>query len=162
MKGRYRKGRPYVAGTVLLPRLNVSGDIMFLLDTGCDFSLISPTDAKRIGCYQEGVPFENVIGWDGPMSVGIEQAMVGFNDIAIKLYSINIGIVACEPRQRYTMPSVIGRDLMSRWRIVWEPRTAVLEIEHKHPDWDETGTTVIADAIRAHAESEGSNGLINV
>ena len=68
------------------------------------------------------------------MSVGIEQAVVAFNDVAVKLHSINIGIVACERRERYMMPSVIGRDLLSRYRVVWEPRSEVLEIEHKHSD----------------------------
>ena len=58
---------------------------MFLLDTGCDFSLISPTDTKWIGCYQEGVPFDRVVGWDGLISIGIQQAMLTFNDITIKL-----------------------------------------------------------------------------
>ena len=64
MHERYRKGRPYTAATVLLPRLNGCGDVIFLLDTGSDFSMISPSDGKRLGCYQEGVPFDRVVGWD--------------------------------------------------------------------------------------------------
>ena len=158
MTGRYRKGRPYVVATVVLPRLNVCGDVWFMMDTGSDLSLLSPTDALRLGYPQEGVPISKVIGWEGRMEVGLEQALLAFDDIAIKIYSINLGIIAADPVPRYPKPSILGWDMMSRCRVVMEPREEVLEIEPKHADLDDGNSDALAKAIRLYEQSRNGSG----
>ena len=158
MTGLYRKGRPYVVSTVALPRLNVCGDVWFMMDTSSDLSLISPTDARRLGCPNEDAPISRVIGWEGRMEVRLEQALMAFNDISFKFYGINLGIVATEPVPRYRMPSILGRDVMSRWRIVMEPHEEVLEIDPKHADLDDGKSNVLANAIRLHGHRRNGSG----
>ena len=68
------------------------------------------------------------------MDVGLEQAVLAFRDIALKLYSINVGIVVENPVDRWPMPSVLGMDVLSRWRVTLEPREGVFEIEPKNAD----------------------------
>jgi hypothetical protein len=141
MTGRFHKGRPYVSATVMLTRLNLCGEVEFMLDTGADMTLLSPPDAMRLGCDLNGdVPVVPLNSWGGRMEIGLEQAIMVFDDIAWKLYGINIGIVDLPPDRYRSMPSVIGMDLLSRWRITWEPREDELDIEPKHPDWDEYTT----------------------
>ena len=61
-------------------------------------------------------------------------------DIALKLYSINVGIVVENPVDRWPRPSVLGMDVLSRWRVTLEPREGVFEIEPKNADLDELKT----------------------
>ena len=56
------------------------------------------------------------------MTLGVEQAMIGFNCDTMKIYSVNVGIVEREPSDRGPMPLVLGIDVMSRWQMFWEPR----------------------------------------
>ena len=158
MTGKYRKGRPYVVATVALPRLNVCGDVWFRMDTSSDLSLLSPTDATRLGCPQEGVAMSKVIGWEGRMEIGLEQALMAFDDISFKFYGINLGIVATEPVRHARMPSILGRDVISRWRIVMEPHEGVLDIDPKHADLDDGKSNVLANAIRLHGHRRNGSG----
>ena len=80
MTGRYHKGRPYVAATVMLPRLNLHGEIQFILDTGADLSLLSPVDAMRLGCDLDNLPMVPLSEWGGQIEIGIEQAIMVFDD----------------------------------------------------------------------------------
>ena len=50
-------GRPFIEARLYLPRLNLSGDVSFLLDTGADASILMPADARRLG-----VPFNQLEG----------------------------------------------------------------------------------------------------
>ena len=161
MTGRFRKGRPYVVATVALPRLNLAGQVCCLLDTGADMSLLAPSDALRIGCRADDIPPVAAVGWDGDMNVGWEQAMVAFDDIVLKIYLINIGVVAAEPNPRHSMPSVIGRDLLDRWRIVWEPRKGTLDIELNHADLDDRRSNAVAHVIRTHAALQNGSGRLH-
>ena len=50
-------GRPYVRCRLLLPRIDVSGRITFLVDTGADSSYLHPHDGVGLG-----VPFDLLQG----------------------------------------------------------------------------------------------------
>ena len=41
-------GRPYILGTVTLPRFDVSTDVYFLLDTGADSSCLHLEDTRNL------------------------------------------------------------------------------------------------------------------
>ena len=74
MTGRYHKGRPYVVATVVLPRLNLCGNVQFMLDTGADLSLLSPADAMRMGYQHDDMPIVRLSGWGGKVDIAIEEA----------------------------------------------------------------------------------------
>ena len=160
MTGSYYEGRPYVVAGIMLPRLNLAGEVRFMMDTSSDLSLLSPSDALRLGCPQDGASISKVIGWEGRMEVRLEQALMAFDDISFKFYGINLGVVATEPVPCSRMPSILGRDLMSRWRIVMEPREEVLEIALKDVDLDDAKTNLIAHAIRLHEQRKNRPGRL--
>ena len=149
MTGRFRKGRPYVVATIVLPRLNLCGNVEFMLDTGADLTLLSPADAMRMGYCFDDMAIAPLSGWGGTVDVALEDAIVAFSDITAKMYGLNIGIVNRPPDECRVMPSVIGMDLLSRWKLKWEPREDTLEIELKHADWDELGDPAFAEMIQA-------------
>ena len=51
LRGRFgdTTGRPYLEGRLLIPRLGIDANISFLVDTGADTSLLSPSDAFEMG-----------------------------------------------------------------------------------------------------------------
>ena len=73
MTGRYRKGRPYVAATVALPRMNVSGEIESMLDTDADLSVLSPADTSRLGYCLDGDTVVPLNGWADRIGVALKQ-----------------------------------------------------------------------------------------
>ncbi len=51
LRGRFgnASGRPYIEGHLILPRLRISSDISFCVDTGADSTVLLPADGIRIG-----------------------------------------------------------------------------------------------------------------
>ena len=47
LQGRFgdTSGRPYMSARVIVPRLNVTGNVSFIFDTGADFTMLMPADA---------------------------------------------------------------------------------------------------------------------
>ena len=86
IRGRYggTSRRPYVEGRLLIPRLNLFGDISFLVDTGADNTLLMPVDAKRIGLDHGSLDSQTMvqsIGTGGKSRFFREAAVVSFLDV---------------------------------------------------------------------------------
>ena len=84
IRGRFdQQGRPYVQGWLILPRLNIQGDIEFLVDTGADSTIIHPSDGQRLR-----MPFEELqseissVGIGGSQPYFTEDAVLLFEDDA--------------------------------------------------------------------------------
>jgi len=113
-------GRPYVEGRIYIPRLGLSGDLSFLMDTGADSSILMPGDAKRIG-----VPFDKLVGDNVCFGLGgethcfQEPAFVAFGEhkLALYLYSLTLDIYPPNDPQMDDCPSLLGRDVLKRWQI---------------------------------------------
>ncbi len=123
------RGRPLIRGKIAIPRLGARGYVTFLVDTGADSTCIHPRDASRMG-----IPFNRL--FDSEISTGIGGGSVYFREAAIvsfaeegmeRLYAIDLLIA--EPREgNYEFPSLLGRDVLNRWRIVYDPIDSALEI----------------------------------
>src|SRR5258708_14388961 len=93
-------GRPYIEGRLYLPRLQVSGNISFLVDTGADQSMLMPADSVRLR-----VPFDRLTGDSETFGIGgsvhsyVEEAIVIFSDpnVALHGYNIQLDIMAPDP-----------------------------------------------------------------
>ena len=108
-------------GHVLLPRLGWRGNVSFIFDTGADSSLLMPLDAQRMGIdYAMFETTESTLGIGGVSENFIESAYLAFvGDEA--LYGYEIELHVCRPAEELmTIPSLLGRDIIDRWRVTYD------------------------------------------
>ena len=132
LTGRFghTSGRPYFESRVILPQLNVAGHVSFLFDTGADKSLLMPLDAQRLGIdYDVLQRTEPTTGVGGQMESYVEPALVVFaNNDELYIYSIEISISTPAP-EIMRLPSLLGRDVIDRWRVLYDKPNTTLTAE---------------------------------
>lgn len=124
-------GRPYVEGRLTLRRFRISADVSFILDTGADMTVLMPADASRLGvdfakldtpCQSQGI--------GGYSSDFLERALITFLDSSGSLFTFGIDLVISTPSPDImTVPSLLGRNVIDRWRVVYDPTDGRLEAE---------------------------------
>ena len=122
------RGRSYVKGVVHIPRLNVTGQIRFRLDTGADVTCLHPRDGRILR-----IPFDELEGDVGIRGVGgrspyyAERALVFFNDSgAAAVYDLPL-LIAKPDRGNKGLPSLLGLDIINRWYMEYDPANSRLE-----------------------------------
>ena len=141
LRGRFgdTSGRPYMEGHVLLPRLGLSGNVSFIFDTGADTSLLMPLDAQRMGIDYGLLGNElSTLGIGGESENFTESAYLVFvGDEALYGYAIDLHI--CKPAEELmTIPSLLGRDIIDRWRVTYDKSASELQAEVISSDARET------------------------
>ena len=130
-------GRPYVNGRLLLPRLDLSTNLSFLVDTGADASTLMPADGLAIGIdYQALIDPTVVGGMGGNATCFQENAVLAFdepNRNLIRFYSITM-IIPAVHQDLMRMPSIVGRDVLDRWRMHYDPSRAGLKFTVRSAD----------------------------
>lgn len=132
LRGRFgdTSGRPYVEGHILLPRMRVSGNVSFVFDTGADTSLLMPLDGQRMGIdYTRFQEKDESLGIGGVSENFIEPAYLAFvgDD---ELYGYKIELRICKPSEEImTIPSLLGRDIIDRWRVIYDKSELYLVAE---------------------------------
>ena len=124
-------GRPYIEGRLHFPRFELTGDVSFLVDTGADASLISPGDVLRIGVDVDLLEGRaEAVGLGGAIQCFVEPVWVVFTDDAgsVHIYSLVAEIAPVGP-DTLDLPSLLGRDILDRWRMVYDPEVRLLEFE---------------------------------
>ena len=123
LRGRFgdTTGRPYVEGHVFLPRMRVSGNVSFVFDTGADTSLLMPLDGHRMGIdYTSFQEKDQSLGIGGVSENFIEPAYLAFVGDE-ELYGYEIKLRICKPSEEImTIPSLLGRDIIDQWRIIYD------------------------------------------
>lgn len=129
-------GRPYVEGRLHFPRFDLTGSVSFLADTGADASLVSPGDAGRIGVdFGQLEGRTESVGLGGSVECYVERAWVVFTggDGEVYVYALDIEIAPPSP-DALALPSLLGRDILDRWRMVYDPSYRLLEFEVRTAD----------------------------
>lgn len=117
-------GRPYVSGRLFLPRLHLSSDLSFLVDTGADSSALMPADAIKMGVdYKQLFDRTTIGGFSGSSVCYREPALLAFVEHKrhlIRYYVLKVVIPSAKPALMHT-PSILGRDVLDKWHIKYDP-----------------------------------------
>ena len=138
--GRYgdTSKSPYVESVISIesqfPRL-LPSDISFLVDTGASVTTIAPNDGCRIGVdYGALRNQQGISGIGGEARAYIEPAILCFGGSS-KIYVYQLPILFLEPLEEYMQyPSLLGRDILSKWKMVYSPQENHLSFEVKVSD----------------------------
>ena len=112
-------------------------EVRFLIDTGSDRTLIGDIDSDRMvryynvnaGNLEEGIPSQGI---GGIVSTREAQATLQLEDFST---SLKIDILEPTPGQQPSVPSLLGRDILSHFALFMEERTnRVLLLEPAEAD----------------------------
>ena len=127
-------GRPFVEGYLRLPRFGVTTNITFLVDTGADATCIHPRDGRPAGIpfdlLRSGITSQGV---GGQATYYREPAVLEFIDAEErKIHSYDATVNIAKPSMRpgdaiNTIYSLLGRDVIDRWLMVYDRRNDRLE-----------------------------------
>jgi hypothetical protein len=114
--------RALVAGTFIFPSLNTYRlGVRLLIDTGADRTVLSLDDAQSLGAALDGFPAGTMLG-----GVGGRVATRLVDAVLLLGPSSLFPLVLAIPRTDRTgpsIPSILGRDILSRFALVMEERT---------------------------------------
>lgn len=136
-EGRFQ--RPYVDLILQFPVAdNRQLEVSFLVDTGADRTLLSPTEGVRLrqqlGIEFLDLPFGTPIGGIGGQTE--TRRIDATLDIGEQSISTTLSLVEPPPGQFPTMPSLLGRDIIYQLALFMEYRANRLllldESETKH------------------------------
>jgi len=110
---------PYVEASVYFPRLKIRGYVSFLVDTGASGTVLMPADTKKLSVDFGTLRNPTVSHGIGGFSKGFnEQVVLGFTDRR-HVYGYEIEIEVASPAgENELLPSLLGRDILDRWRLV--------------------------------------------
>lgn len=130
IKGSFEDGSPFIEGLLVIPRLHIQGPISFLLDTGADESCLMPTDGLRLGIDYGSLTGRKVSisGVSGDIECTKCSVFVFFTEDngKVRIYRIQIDIMPDVPKL-HPMHSLLGQDILSRWRTVHDPTRGRLQ-----------------------------------
>jgi len=124
-------GRPYLEGRLVLPRVNLSFDLSFLVDTAADSTVLMPDDGIRAGLdYGTLSERRPVANRGGSVQSFVEQALVLFSIPGERLYLHRIALLVFPAAPDLQgAPSLLGRDVLDRWRMIYSPMEKRIEFE---------------------------------
>lgn len=133
VKGSFdpESGRPYVQGLLFIPSWNKRSPIDFLVDTGADVTTLNPGDGRRMGSDYGSLAYtEPRIGVGSHHNAAVERAIVVFasEDGTLPVYLIRLSITPYSLEME-PLPSLLGTDILRRWRIYWDPSQDRLDFE---------------------------------
>jgi hypothetical protein len=120
---------PFIEASVHLPRFGLWGYVSFLADTGASSTVLMPLDSKKLGINFNKLinpKISRTVG--GPAKGYMEESILGFLDKDKgRIYAYNTELQIFAPtRDNATLPSLLGRDILNRWRVLIDfPRKSV-------------------------------------
>ena len=133
--------RPYMQAWIHIPRLEVEGTLWFLADTGADRTTLMPVDGLPIEVNYEKLEDgskKTASGIGGSSDSFTEEAFVLFADADDEVaygYRIELAIIPPEDSNE-SIPSLLGRDIMKNWRIVFDQSENELIAHVRRSDHD--------------------------
>lgn len=133
LRGRFgnTSGRPYLEARLVIPRLNLHGDLSLIVDTGADSTMLMPDDARRFGIDHSALGFPNTsTGIGGDVASHPEPAVLIVQSPGQGLYAFRFTASIMEDLPgAQGVPSLLGRDIIDRTRMTYAPQQSLLEME---------------------------------
>ena len=137
IRGRFNEaGRPLVRAEVYLPRLNFRKRIYLLVDTSADRTALHPRDCGGMPYTLLGNVSESR-GIGGSSRYYGEVARIYFWDRERSYFQGYEQIIdIAEPTETNGwVPSIVGQDIIGRWRVVHDKPTNTLTCEPRQADF---------------------------
>ncbi|HLY44121.1 MAG TPA: aspartyl protease family protein [Stellaceae bacterium] len=118
-----------IEGQLSMPQFGIDGQVLFLIDTGAERTILMPADAIRLGVEFDKLKNQDEgIGFGGRSTMYPEPARVAFTDgVGLFVYHITLDI-AEDTEDGRRLPSVLGRDVLNRWHIEYSFPKGKIEI----------------------------------
>ncbi len=119
----------YISAVVSIPDLNVKATVQFLIDTGATKTVIMEKDVGRLGidCSRLSNP-SRLFGIGGDIEA-CQMAGVDFifdeeerGEHTERLETIRIASRNREKPEKFGLPSMLGRDVLNKYRLVYDKR----------------------------------------
>ncbi len=131
---REPKSAPYIKGVLNLPSLDFSATLDFHIDTGAVLTTLAPIDGdnNRLDYSRVQGPTEELYGFAGHGEVFLEQArLVFFGNERVYFHDLTVGVMK-RPSEvddaAWNLPSVLGRDVLNNWQMLYNPSDQTLDI----------------------------------
>ncbi len=131
LSGRFVTGAPYITAEVAIPGLGTARDTPFLLDTGVGTTFLMAEDAIQMGIDFGNLTLSSSLGSGVGGYIRIYQmsASITFADRE-NLYVYRAELAIAEPGEHNRgLPSLLGRDILNRWRLRYDAPANALEAQ---------------------------------
>jgi hypothetical protein len=132
LKGRIgnTSNAPHLEGHLLLSGLKIRGQVSFLVDTGADSGIIMPEDGLRLGIPYKKLTFNrDCTGIGGSIKICELRALLTFMEPRRTFtYQVKIGIAPLQ-RDILDAPSLLGRDVINRMRMIYQHSNATVNFK---------------------------------
>ncbi len=131
LRGFFESGRPKLRGILRLPRLGISREIDWLVDTGSDSGLLNVSDAVAMrldfSLLRDRAPSWGIGGY---VETFAELAMLMFDEPGIgrHIFIRNLAI-SDNHGNLLNLPSLLGRDVLNNWKMSYNPSAGELTFE---------------------------------
>ncbi len=121
-------GRPTLRCVVFVPRLRTDLVVEFLVDTGADRSVLMPKASIQLGLHEPDAE-QHLLGTGfGGIAVGTRETVsIDIDEAQFGKYRFLVAVDV--PRGNFVLPSVLGRDILDRCRLVHDPTNDLLELD---------------------------------
>ena len=124
---------PVLGGRIVIPRFGIAQPIVLVVDTGAASTVLAPADGKRLNLDYSQLRFtKQSRGVGGSTASASEPAYVMFysEQAGLVVYRIDLTILKPgEGGEFDSIPSLLGRDILSRGRVVYSPPEGRLTFE---------------------------------
>ena len=126
--------RPFVQALFSFSTLGRSLEVPLLVDTGADRTILAPIDANRLSLDLSSLPpGQPGTGVGGQMNTRLIEAVISLDNFILPL-TLTI-LEPQSPDRTSLIPSLLGRDIISRFALFIEERTnRVLLLEPQEVD----------------------------
>ena len=125
-------GSPFIVCKIWIPRFDLRRSFRLCIDTGATYTTLMPTEAFALGVdYSLLDDPLDVTTAGGTSAMFAEPAEVVFTDAdARTLYGYRVMLTIAPPSSELAhLPSLLGRDVINRWRIDYHPTSSELRCE---------------------------------